>query len=129
MNLTGLNLNLKIWLGRLLLLTMMFPATSLYAMPAQQESDKEVVPCHQLHGEIQKQTEKIDSKCCCDSLHQCSGDCEHACTDCFSSFHSPFLITFSGELQQSEKLFAYPASSYGIGISSTLLLRPPRQFI
>lgn len=129
MMLTGQNHSLRKWLIRLLLLTMLFPATGLYAMPDQQVASNEFPPCHQLQGQDHTLDQSIERKSCCDSLHQCSGDCDHGCTDCFSTLHSPCLISFSSELQRTEKLFTIPASTYSTGISPTLFLRPPRQFL
>ena len=129
MNLIGQNNSMRIWLVRLLLLTMIFPATSLYAMPDQQLVSNDATPCHQSHGQSHTLEHNLEKKSCCDSLHQCAGDCDHGCSDCFSTSHSPCLILFSSELQRTEKLFAIPGSSYSTGVSPTLLLRPPRQFI
>lgn len=125
---SGKNNRLRDWLVKLILLAMIVPASGMYALPDQQAANSVLPPCHQ----SQQQDEQISakstaSKSCCDSLHECSGNCIHDCTDCFSNGQVGGLIIFSDELQQSKKIYIHPVSSYNNGVSPTLLLRPPRQ--
>jgi hypothetical protein len=117
------------WLVGLLLCVLIVPASGLYAMPNKQSADNGLPPCHQVQDQEQTATQGKSSKSCCDSLHQCDGNCDHDCSDCFSTGHLFGLIPLPAEPQQSASSHSIPISSYHNGLKSTNLLRPPRQFI
>jgi len=117
------------WLIRLLLCALIVPASSLYAMPSQQSADNELPPCHQVQDNEQTASKGVSTNGCCDTLHQCDGSCGHDCSDCFSTGHLFGLITLPAEPQQSASSHSAPVSSYPNGLITTLLLRPPCQFV
>jgi len=113
------------WLVGLLLCTLFVPAFSLYALPYKQSADDSLPPCHQVQDRDQVASTSHGSKSCCNILHQCDGNCGHACSDCFSTGHFFGLITLPAEPQRSASLFSLPVPTYYNGVSPTLLLRPP----
>ena len=117
------------WLVGLLVCALMLPAYSLYAMPSTQSADNTVPPCHQKQDQEQTATQANNSKDCCDSLHQCNGNCDHDCSDCFSSGHLLGLITLPAELPGSVNSHSLLVTTSHNGLTPTLLLRPPCQFV
>ena len=117
------------WLVMLLLSALIIPASSLYAMPDKRSVDNGLPPCHQVQDHEETSGKAHDSKNCCDTLHQCNGNCDHDCSDCFSTGHVFGLISFPAELQHSTSDHTILVSSYHTDLISTDLLRPPRQFV
>ena len=119
---------LRNWLIRVLLLAMVIPGSSaVLAMPDPQAGSNDVSPCHQSQSHHQQTASESDTgHSCCDSLHQCGGNCDHGCKDCFSTGHAPCLISSSAELQHTDKIYLLPVSVINNGVISPLLLRPPR---
>ena len=117
------------WLIGLLLCALVVPASGLYAMPSKQSADDALPPCHQVQDHEQTVIQGNSSKDCCDSLHQCNGNCDHDCSDCFSTAHLFGLIILPAEPQQAADSHSFPVSTYHSGLSLTLLLRPPCQVV
>ena len=117
---------LRKWLTSILLLAMIVPASGGYAMPAQQAASNDMPPCHQMQQHEQAAAVSDSGHNCCDSLHQCAGNCGHDCSDCFSTGHAPCLIGSSAEFQQIHQAHLVPVSIINFGVTPTLLLRPPR---
>lgn len=115
------------WLVGYLLLVLIVPVSGVYAMPDQQAASNEIPPCHQTQQHEQAAVAPDSGHNCCDSLHQCAGDCDHDCTDCFSTGHAPCLVSTTAELQQIHQIHLVPVSVINNGVTPTLLLRPPCQ--
>jgi hypothetical protein len=113
----------------LLLSSLIIPASSLYAMPNELPVDNGIPPCHQVQDQEQTASKSHGAKNCCDTLHQCNGNCDHDCSDCFSTGHVFGLISFPADPQHLTSIHKIPVSSYHTGLTSTDLLRPPRQFV
>ena len=123
------NSGMRRWLAGLLVCALMIPVSSLYAMPGTQSVDNTVPPCHQVQDQEQIPAQDSSSMDCCESLHQCNGTCEHQCSDCFSSGHLFALITLPDQPVRSASTYSFPVSTSHNGLTSTLLLRPPSQFV
>lgn len=121
------NSGMRKWLASLLVCALLIPSYSLYAIPGKQSADSGMPPCHQVQD--QERTVSLDnsSKDCCDPLHQCDGNCDHQCSDCFSTGHLFVLSTFADEPLQSVISHGLPVSTFHLGLTPTLLLRPPCQ--
>lgn len=117
------------WLLRLLLCAMVVPASNLYAMPGKQSADNALPSCHQVQDHEQSTTQANSSKSCCDTLHQCNGSCGHDCSDCFSTGHLFGLIILPEEPQLLTNSHSVPLTTYPDGLISSLLLRPPCQYV
>ena len=117
------------WLLRLLLCSLIIPTSGLYAMSGKQSADNASPPCHQMQDFEQITTQANSGKGCCDTLHQCDDNCDHGCTNCFSSGHFMALVSLPVEPQHSTSAYSLPVFSYHNGLIPTLLLRPPRQLV
>lgn len=117
------------WFIMLLLSSLIIPASSLYAMSNEQPVDNGLPPCHQVQDHKQTTGKAHGANSCCDTVHQCNGNCDHDCSDCFSTVHVFGLISFAAEPQYSTRHHMIPVSLYHTGLTSTDLLRPPRQLV
>ena len=117
------------WLVGLLVSVLVVPASGLYAMPGSQTADISLTPCHHAQNYMQTDSNTQGVNECCDTLHQCDGNCDHECSDCFSTGHFLALVTFSYEPPPLSNSHSIPLSSYHTGIAPTNLLRPPCQFV
>ena len=115
------------WFVRLLVIALLIPSTPLFALPGQHAEVADSPPCHQSQQQSQFAEEVSNQNDCCDSLHQCAGNCEHDCSDCYSSSSIWGVITLPAEPQLSGNSHSIPVSSYHTGLAPTLLLRPPCQ--
>jgi hypothetical protein len=123
------NSGMRRWLTGLLVCALMIPGYSLYAMPSTQTVDNAKPPCHQLQDQEQIATQGNNNMDCCESLHQCNGNCDHDCSDCFSTGHLLGLIALPAELAGSASSHSLAVITSHNGLTPTLLLRPPCQFV
>lgn len=122
----GQETKMRKWFVGLLLLALIVPGFSTYAMPAKQPANDGLPPCHQMLDHDQTSKKVSGAKGCCGTLHQCDGSCDHGCSDCFSTGHFFALISLPAESPRSTNTYSLPVSIYHNGLSLTLLLRPPR---
>ncbi len=117
------------WLVRLLVFMLLVPTPALYAMPAQQTVETDTPSCHQVQQQAQFAVEATTQDDCCSSSDNCMGDCEHDCTDCYSSGSVPAVITATTESQITSTSRYIPVSSSHTGLVQIILLRPPCQVV
>jgi hypothetical protein len=125
MNIAWQKNRLRKWLVGFLLLAISVPSASgVYAMTNQQAASNDTPPCHQTQQHEQAVAASDSGHDCCDSLHQCGGNCDHDCTDCYSTGHAPCIVSSSAEPQQIQQLHLVPVSFINNGVTPTPLLRP-----